>query len=246
MKLLVVFTALLSFSSYSASISKFRIYLDEDKRGVEFRVLGDKRYDQSCEIGFDYIAYEEGSVAKPLTQAEKNALISDARSMFRFSPRKFNLQRGGHQNVKFMKKRVLTKVDEEKRVYMALKCSNVDSDNSSGMISLTPRLVHTIPLIIRSGKPQVDIKFDNLKLEQNSIAFELRAEGQRSVFGTLKLLAKDGTVLDRRRGVALYPEAKYKKFTFGVPNERLQDAQLVFEENKAFGGSINISHGVKG
>jgi hypothetical protein len=215
--------------------------LDDNNRNIKFRVAGEATHSQDCEIDFDYISYGTGSVALDISDEEKAIKIKDALSSIRYSPQKFRLPRGGQQYINFSIRRSLSKESVEKRLYMKLKCTDEKLSEQPGLISLSPRLVHTIPMVIRTGTPEMEAKVTDVVIRNNNLSFNIQVEGNRSIYGDLKVMNKDGKLVYEQKGIAIYPESKYRSFNVNSKSKITDNMKIIFEERKAYGGSLSLT-----
>jgi hypothetical protein len=240
----LLFIVFLSFSVDAATLTKYRIYLDEDNRVVKFRVMADKTQEQQCNVDFDYVYYEEGSKPTTIAPETKQQLIDKALSNFRYSPREFSLKPGEEQFLTFRIKRSVNQQSEESRTYLKLVCTNKVINTTPGQITLSPRLVHTVPMIIRNGKLEVEANIADVTKTNSNLSFNIQITGNRSVFGDLRILDKNGNEIEVRKGIAIYPEAKYRSFNFNFGPQMSEVAQIIFEENKVYGGELVITKSI--
>lgn len=233
MKKWVILSVLFSLQSQAASISTYRIYLDSEHRQQKFMVKNRSAIQEECEVSFDYQAYLEGADIKKLTNEERSALSEPATNRLRYSPRKFTLEPQSTQYIAFSYKRQINDEPAEHRTYAIFTCLPQNKQALEG-INLSPTIVHSIPLVIRTGKAadlDVSLTYSQIKRKPNNIGFRLEHQGTRSVYGDIHLMNGDGETIELlQKNVVLYPEMKYKDFQFRLPNSVNKNSQIVFQE----------------
>lgn len=219
--------------SWAASISTYRIYLDSEHREQKFMVKNRDATPEKCDISFDYVAYNEGGENKKLSEDEKVALSAPATKRLRYSPRQFSIDPKSTQYVAFTYKRQINDEPAEYRTYVNIKCLKVASAATEG-ITLSPAIVHSVPLIIRTGRSTdltADLVYSQIKQQPNGITFRLENQGDRSVYGDINLVDADGDMLELlQKNVVIYPEMKYKDFSFSFSNPTSKNMKVAFQE----------------
>lgn len=232
----IILSGLISMQSYAASISTYRIYLDSEHREQKFMVKNKGVTTEKCNILFDYVAYSEGAENKTLSDDEKATLSAPAIKRLRYSPRQFSIQAKTSQYVAFSYKRQINDEPAEYRTYVNIKCIAQSQPGVEG-INLSPTIVHSVPLIIRTGRPDElmpNLVYSQIKQQQNSIAFRLENLGDRSVYGDITLVDANGDMLKLlQKNLVIYPEMKYKDFVFSLPNPISKNMKVEFQETGA-------------
>lgn len=231
MKKWLVFGCLFTLQSEAVSIGTYRIYLDSEHSEQKFMVKNSSTAKEKCDISFDYMAYSEGGTQViKLSSEDKLTLSEPARKRMRYSPRQFIIEPKSTQYVAFSYHRQINDKPGEYRTYANVKCLKIDDGVIEG-ITLSPNIVHSVPLIIRSGKStdlDVNLVFSQIKLQESSIAFRLEHHGSRSVYGDLNLINDKGDTLKLlQKNVVIYPEMKYKDFAFSL--SEFNDKNLLIE-----------------
>jgi hypothetical protein len=234
MKKWIILSCLFTVQSQAVSISTYRIYLDSEHREQKFMVKNSSSDQEKCEIAFDYMAYAEGGTeVKVLSSEERVALSAPAVKRARYSPRQFTIQPKTTQYVAFSYHRQINDKPSEYRTYANIKCLPEAGDVTEG-ITLSPTIVHSVPLIIRTGKPsdlEVNLVFSQIKTQVNNITFRLEHQGNRSVYGDLKLINDKGDTLKLlQKNVVIYPEMKYKDFAFSLADITEKNLLIEFQE----------------
>jgi hypothetical protein len=232
----IILSCLISMQSYAASISTYRIYLDSEHREQKFMVKNRDASQERCDISFDYVAYSAGAENKTLSDDEKAVLSAPAIKRLRYSPRQFSLQPKSTQYVAFSYKRQINDEPAEYRTYANIKCIAQSQPGVEG-INLSPTIVHSVPLIIRTGRSTdltANLVYSQIKQQQNNIAFRLENQGDRSVYGDIKVVDANGDMLKLlQRNLVIYPEMQYKDFFFSLPNPISKNMKVEFQETGA-------------
>jgi hypothetical protein len=233
MKKWIILSCLFSLQSGAASISTYRIYLDSEHRQQKFMVKNRDSIQEKCEVSFDYMDYIEGGVSKKLSKEERVALSEPATKRLRYSPRKFTIEPKAVQYIAFSYQRQINDAPAEYRTYANIKCLKEAPEGVEG-INLSPTIVHSVPLVIRTGKPSdlvAELAFTQIKQQANNIAFRLELQGSRSVYGDFNLVDAKGDKLSLlQKNVVLYPEMKYKDFAFSFAGFTNQNMKVEFQE----------------
>lgn len=238
-------TLLLTFLFASAvnasSITERRIYLDKEKNTVKFRISNNSEYDEECKLVLSHHFYnDDATKIIPFT----NGIPEDSASpLIRYSPRTFSLPVNTEQYISFRMRRLLSEEAKEYRSYMTIDCIANRSRTKDGQleVAMTPRLLHQIPLIVRTGSIPAQVAFTNIKVVDKQLSFDIERSGDRSVYGDIKLINSLTNVeIKRLSNVAMYPETSHRKMSFKLPsNININNLKLAFTEIKAYGGSID-------
>jgi hypothetical protein len=219
--------------SYAASISTYRIYLDSENREQKFMVKNRDVTQEKCDISFDYVAYNAGAENQKLSDDEKAVLSAPAIKRLRYSPRQFSIQPKSTQYVAFSYKRHINDEPAEYRTYVNIKCIAQSEPGLVG-INLSPTIVHSVPLIIRTGKStdlKADLVYSQIKQQQNGVTFRLENQGDRSVYGDINLVDANGNMLEYlQKNLVIYPEMKYKDFSFSFTRPITKNMKVEFQE----------------
>jgi len=233
MKKWFILCCLFSLQSEAASISTYRIYLDSEHRQQKFMVRNRSAIEEKCDITFDYQAYLAGAEINVLSAEERMALSEPAEKRFRYSPRQFTLAPKSTQYIAFSYKRQINDEPAEYRTYVNIKCLPQGIQGLVG-INLSPTIVHSVPLVIRTGKAKdlnANLIYSQIKQRENGISFRLEHQGSRSIFGDFNLVDANGEKVELlQKNVVLYPEMKYKDFSFNLSNATGENMKIVFQE----------------
>jgi hypothetical protein len=249
MKKWIILSCLISIQSGAASLGTYRIYLDNEHRQQKFIVKNSSAIPEKCDISFSYMAYDDNGAVKELSSAEQTALSAPAIKRLRYSPRQFTIKPKSFQYIAFNYRRQINDKPAEYRTYANIQCMQVDDQVKKG-ITLKPAIMHSVPLVIRTGKStnlDADLVFSQIKKQNNNIAFRLAHQGNRSVYGDLNLVNAKGDKLKLlQRNVVIYPEMKYKDFAFSLAGFNSKNMKIAFQETGAYSNNKQFTLPVTG
>lgn len=145
-----------------------------------------------------------------------------ADGMLRYSPRQVVLAPGGAQTVRILLRKPADLPAGEYRSHLLFERVPDAPPSASGpgpgkggiAIQLEPLVSVTIPVIVRHGETRARVGLTNLALQPAragrpaELGFELRRQGNRSVFGDLEAIfvseSAEQRVVGRAKGVAVY------------------------------------------
>jgi hypothetical protein len=240
-RVLVILLAFISTQLWAVTISTHRIYLDKSQKTKSMILFNRSIEIQSCRVSLRHYTY--GAEGKH-TEVKGKDLPKDAANKFlRYSPRSFNIPARAQQNVNIMMRRSINQADGEYRAIFAIACKDkVDEVIAEKSVTITPRLVHNIPIIIRKGKPEVQVALKNITLNNKKVSFQVHRQGERSVYGDVELFNTETNKVESRiRGVSIYPGTDSKSFSFSLNLENTESLILRFREDPTYGGSIEIA-----
>ncbi|ABG39831.1 hypothetical protein Patl_1305 [Paraglaciecola sp. T6c] len=240
MKKWIVLSCFIGLEVHAASLGTYRIYLDSEHRQEKFIVKNSNAIPEKCDVSFSYMAYDDKAGVKKLTANEQAVLSQPAISHLRFSPKKFTIEPKSFQYIAFTYRRQINDEPAEHRTYANIQCVQLDERAKKG-VNLKPTIMHSVPLVIRTGKPQdlnANLNFSHVEQQQDTIYFRLSHTGNRSVYGDIKLVSEEGKELKvLQRNVVIYPEMKYKDFSFSLASagETLsKKLKIVFQETGVY------------
>jgi len=233
--------------SHAVSLTSHRIYLDKNLRTESFVIFNRELQTQNCRLSFHDFPFDKaGNMGKVITDVIPK---SSAANLVRFSPRSFEIKGGSSQTVRFSLRRKANTPVSEYHSYLSINCGkSIDDSNSNGMISLSPRLVHNIPVVARTGKLSAKIDFSDIHIDENGkLAFKLNRSGDRSVYGSLEIINKEnGEIINNLQGISLYVQSDYRTFDFSLPQGiDIHSLRIRFKEDSKYGGSITINRDIK-
>jgi P pilus assembly chaperone PapD len=235
-----------SAAAQAISLSTFRIYLDSDNSTASFVMFNKTADKEKCELSLVHNNFDEGGQMLPVPSDVIPA--NSAEPWMRYSPKNFVVEASSPQTVRFTMRRKANTEAAEYRSYLRITCdpyekktesSNSDADNVA-KISIKPRIIQQVPIIVRTGKLDASLSFSDISLQNETLIFHVNREGNRSVYGSLELINKSNNdVVSFKRNVSVYTDSqsvKHDLTTLGIPLEQLA---IRFVEDTAYGGSIN-------
>lgn len=181
-----------------------------------------------------------------------------ADGMLRYSPRQVMLAPGATQTVRIMVRKPADLPAGEYRSHLLFErvpdappAGGAD-DRAGIAIQLEALVSVTIPVIVRHGETQAQVKLTNLSWQPAragqpaELAFDLRRSGNRSVFGDLEatFVADSGAqrVVSEAKGVAVYVPNPVRRARLAVapPGTALTRGRidLVYRERPENGGAV--------
>ncbi|NRD71811.1 hypothetical protein HQQ94_00780 [Shewanella sp. VB17] len=230
---------MVSFHCQAVHLSTFRIYLDEDNRNNSFILFNRDAKAEECKLSLGHNNFDDNGAMveyKGLTPPENSA-----KNWVRFSPKRFTLTSAHSQTVRFTMRRKAKAQAAEYRSYLIIDCGIVQDEEQTKQVSIAPRLIHSVPIIVRVGKLDAEISFSDFDLTGDDLSFKLLRSGTRSIYGNIALFnKKTGESVSSQSGLSIYPESSNTEFmlrTKGVPVENLV---IKFSENPDYGGDKAI------
>lgn len=229
------------------SISSRRISVDYEDSSTNFIVTSRQKTAQVCNLSLTHNSFDVVGNMSHYTGSELPPYAAD--NLVRYSPKRFELPANKKQTIRFTLRRRPNTPEMEHRSYVLLACSNKKSDQplvidpNSASFFISPQLVHSIPLIVRPQKLKVDVSFDNVKIDNDLLSFNLKRYGDRSVYGKVHVLNKySNELISTSASVVMYIETTDKSFHMKLPIS-IQREQLVlkFKEDANFGGDLEVS-----
>lgn len=246
------FTALILLFSVTAeagvSFTNTRIFIDNNTSKQDFLLFNRGNESETCNISLvDYNVNEDGSLI-PLEANEKAP--NSAKPYVRFSPRRIVLGSQQTQKVKILARGYNRASDNELLSYLSIACkanvaptsiANEPNNSQYKAATMIPTLISRVPIIIRKEQVPVDIDFSDIKLtvqgDEQYLDFSLLREGDRSVYGSIKLIDESGKQLAIRNGVSSYVQSRAIKKQLKFEKSDSPTFTLTFEENQQFGGT---------
>ncbi|WP_299268904.1 hypothetical protein [uncultured Psychrosphaera sp.] len=245
----VIFLPLLMSLSVKAGVSftNLRVFIDNKSNKQDFTLLNRGNESESCQISLiDYNVAEDGS----LTALEQNKRTSNsAQPYVRLSPKRVTIKPQQSQKLKIIARGYRKAESNELHSYLSIACKPSDDgllfkDETNSKYktpSIRPVMISRIPIIIRKQQVPVNIDFTDItfttKGEKTLLNFTLLKEGERSIYGKLKLLDETGEQIAIKSSVSAYIQAKAIKHTLQFKNTDSKKFTLLYEENPKFGGT---------
>jgi hypothetical protein len=237
---------LFSNSLSAASITQYRLVLDEENRTREFLLTNNTQYQENCDLSFSNQRYNLDSTSLlQLSDEQEAALNDDVLSLVRYSPKKVSIGSGEVQKVKFSMRRTISDTAREIRTYLNVRCVNNKPREGDGF-QITPAMVHRLPLIARVGDLDAAVNIEDVyKSSETEIKVKLSRTGERSVIGKLYVFKPSDDTTNLRNafkfvsGVIIYPESNEKTFDIkGIVSSNFDSLVFVFKEESQYGGEI--------
>ncbi len=225
--------------SHAVSLSTHKIHLDQKKRHYDFIIHNKDKFKQKCKLYLKPITFNKDNASRLLTDGE--IPLNSADPLLLFSPKKFTLEIGKPQSVKF-KLRIKRKTKaQEYRSYVAVDCEKVNEDtetfaDNGDNMRVSPKLIHNIPIVARVGSPNYKLSFSNLSINKNKLTVNLNKTGIYSTYGELKFIDKDSNKIVGKAVLIKMPiEAKSKLITLQLSDKQKESGlQLTYQESNQY------------
>ncbi|MGS2720622.1 hypothetical protein [Paraglaciecola aestuariivivens] len=250
-KIAALLLGLISASAQAISLSTYRIYLDTENNSASFIMFNKSAVTETCALSLVHNDFTKDGKLVPYQGA--GLPENSAEPWMRYSPRNFVVAPQNPQTIRFTMRRKSNMQAAEYRSYLRVSCDEVapkvDTTTSGAdnvaKLSIKPKIVQNIPIIVRTGKLDASLEFGDFALNEEKLEFTIARKGDRSVYGTLELINKNnGDVVVFRRNISIYTEVEkvsYSLVTAGLPTEQLM---LRFTEDSAYGGTITHTQDV--
>lgn len=237
---LLVAIVLLSTFSFSASanlsLSKFRLYFDNNTRNdaLQLRNKSDRAVSYTLELSLVEMT-EEGTL-----RAVSDDPFS-AVGLLRYSPRRGVIQPGERQALRFSVRKPAGLQDGEYRA--VLKIVSAVAPKSSGDISLQSKLSYNLPIIVRHGRLTASTSLQDARLVNvgatPSIELWQTLEGNRSVFGNFIVEDEQGNEVGVLNNSAVYQPLNRRKVIIPLNQNVSGEVKVKFSEIAQYGGTEN-------
>jgi hypothetical protein len=229
---------LLPLSSQAVSISAFRIYLDSDKPTTAFTIHNQDVQAQDCRLKLTHYNFDANSdiYNVPADTIPDNS----AQDWIRFSPKEFQLTPANSQTIRFSLRRKANSEPAEYRSYLVVDCGVAKKiGEEESLINIKPKLLHNVPVIVRTGKLEASIHVANVKEDNEYLSFTVERSGTRSIYADVELInKKNNEVISSQTGFSIYPESERFPFKLGRKGISLEDIKIRVTENIHFGGDL--------
>lgn len=227
-----------SFSSYAIKLSAYRIFLEPEKRVESFVIYNPEAEAQECSLKIIHNNFDE--FGNMTLHREEELPENSAKKWFRYSPRTFTLSGARSQTVRFSLRRKAKTTPAEYRSYLNIDCAALP-DKEERAVSLQPKLIVNIPIIVRTGALSAQANIDGVTFDNNQLNFNLKRKGERSIYGDLTVVnRKTNELIVNRPGIYLYPETHTQAFSFDMKEKDTNNLLIRYKENSQFGGDILI------
>jgi fimbrial chaperone protein len=241
--LYLMFFTVPSFSSMALGLSTYRIYLDNDNRQEDFVVYSNDQYTQNCKLFLRHydIQLDGSKIAVDLDIIPAHS----AQVWMRFSPKRFSVKPGTSQAVKFQIRRKANSTAQEYRSFLSIDCESDKTEriaNNDVNVNISPRLRHNVPIIVRTGKLDAEINFENIQLKNGTISVNVNRSGNRSIHGKIELVdTRNNEVISKEPLFTLYTETFSKTVYLATKGIQKDYLELRFKEDPNIGGKIVVN-----
>ena len=242
-------------------VSPTRVIFDKRTRTASVSIVNAGNEVKTYRIEFVERRMTQDGGFEEIKRAKPGELFSS--SMIRFSPRQVVLEPGQAQAIRLMLRKPAQLADGEYRSHLLFraipKASTRSVESLTGdkaiSIKLTPIIGISIPVIVRHGQVSAEVKVDKLRYyaKTSSILFDLKRDGQTSVYGDITILFKNqsgqSNVLRKINGLAIYAPNIARRMNIQVQPQGgdLKNGTLtvLFHQTKEAGGGLITEHSVK-
>lgn len=237
-------------------VSPVRVVFEGRERSMELTVAN--RSGVSATYRIEVVnrrMLEDGSFEKVEVALEGE---QSSEKLFRYAPRRITLDPGSPQVIRVLLRKPSGLTDGEYRSHLKFSAvpdassGNSISENEEGdsiSIQLTPVYGVTIPIIVRHGDLNANVKVLSTKIvsigdtKSKAIEVTLERTGLRSVYGTVSINVEGDSTWDNIRevrGVAVYAPNRIRRINIPLEPEALKkitggNITVSFEENNVVG-----------
>jgi len=216
-------------------VTPTRIVFEERTRTAQVTLMNNGTEQGDFRISFINQNMTENGQFKPVKAGEKGLF---ANSMVRYSPRQITLAPGQSQVIRLMLRKKRDMVDGEYRSHLLFQSipkaskssieSNINTNPEGITVEIIPIVGISIPVIIRHGKLQSELKLDNAHIipgdEANpipGISVDMHRSGNQSVYGDFRAIftpnnGDEPVIIAMANGVAIYSTNVFRKFSVPI------------------------------
>lgn len=236
------------------SFSNSRIFIDDKNSKQDFLLFNRGETSETCDISLIDYDVDINGVLTPLDADQKSE--NSAKPYVRFSPKRMIMQPQQTQKVKIIARGYKSAQTNELHSYLSISCKESTTSASNATVpdqsnsqykaaQIIPTFVNRIPIIIRKKQVPVNIDFSNIKFSTKDdftfVDFTLLRDGDRSIYGTFKLLDEDGKQIAIRGGVSSYVQSPATQQQLKFKSSNSQTFTLSYKEDPKFGGTESKS-----
>jgi hypothetical protein len=227
------------------SISPTRIMMQAGRGGEQVTLYNTGGEAVTYRVDLIDFAIDETGAYRELAEGE--AATWSAAAYVRFAPRQVTLGPGERQTVRFIatapRDLPATQLRSHVRFSSIPTVAPVAEDTpqedgtDTGTVSISVGLAYriSVPLLLTIGEPAAgteisDVRFSSRDDGAPAAEVILRRTGARSTYGTVLLLAEDGSEVAAVRNVAVLPPAETRRVSVPLPREGPRPARVVFDE----------------
>ncbi|WP_340680829.1 hypothetical protein [Paraglaciecola sp.] len=244
------------FASNAVNLTTYRIYLDDNNRSESFIVFTRDAVPEDCTLNMKHFSFDEKGKMSLYSGSELP--VNSAEEWVRFSPRNFVIQPGKPQTIRFSMRRKPNTESQEYRSYVSVACEDIVSEPAQKdpnapkdrpTLSVKPKLVQNVPLIIRTGPLNVEASFSDIQIKGKIVHGNILRSGKRSLYGRLALVnKKNDEEVSFIDAISIYPETTSFSFEISAANDDnipVEQMALKFFEDENYGGSLTIQKDIK-
>jgi len=211
-----------TFAQGGVQIVPSRIVFEGRNRSAQATLINSASISKTFRISFKNMKMTKAGGFEDITEVDPDKRFADG--FIRFSPRQVTIPAGGSQTVRLMVRKPKDLEQGEYRSHMLFSevpkdvgksIESLSEETKSIKINLIPIMAISIPVIIRHGKLNANIKISDLvfnrALEEKHpyLSFKLNREGTRSIYGDISInfrsvSAGDPVEVGRINGLAVY------------------------------------------
>ncbi len=202
-------------------VAPTRVVLDGKTKAAEITLSNRASKEATYRISFTHLSMDDNGKYTELNDASASKDSTSADSLLRYSPHQVTLKAGESQTVKVMARPAETTADGEycshllfRAVPEATTGEDVEAKKAVANNQISVRLIPvygvSIPVIVRKGALDAQVKLNGIKVTDKSLVVTINRTGTKSVYGDV-IITEGNTdnVLGQIRGVAvLLPNAK--------------------------------------
>ncbi len=222
-------------------VTPVRLVLNDDARSAELTLVnrGPKR--EIVRVSFGHFAMDPAGHMSEVPADDSGTRWAD--EMLRFSPHQVTLDPGQPQLVRLQVRRRPDLDAGEYRSNLVFQVIPTGDDptedaapSNSASVRLRPRFGVSIPIFVRVRSRGVEVTIDDVHLvpatadAPESLHVELRRDGDRSVYGDLRVEREHGAAVEtvtEIRGVAVYAPNPSRSFDLALPDGFAAHGDLV-------------------
>lgn len=239
--ILIIALALPQICSANLSLSEYRLYFDgrTKNNSLLIRNTTDKNLDFKVTLSHKDMT-EEGTLIEVTTQEVEGR---SATGMLRFSPRRGMIEPKGMQAIRMAVRKKAELPSGEYRAVLNITASESKSKNEG--VSIRPKIIYSVPVIVRHGQLEVTSKLLNPKFilqnGQPTLTLWQTLKGNRSLYGDFKLLNSENKLIGEIHNVAVYTPLSRRKVYISLQEAVNGPLTLQYTENTEYGGNIELT-----
>lgn len=231
----------------------------EKNRATELTLINQADETKTYRIFFRNMKALENGTLMPLSEEETEAAKDTlSENYIRFSPKQVSIEPKSYQRVRVMARKPKGLAAGEYRSHLVFRALPKTASNplaageNEMSISIQPILEIVIPAILRHGELSVnaaitDVKFD---ADLRKVDIFMSREGNRSLYGEVKVLLNNQTEIGYVKGIAFYTPNTKRSLSIPVELPESFDPskdsiQVQYIEDEKFGGNLKLEASAK-